>query len=64
MSMAGVAAREGNDTGLKDKAVLTKEDSTEHKDIQLMWITGEGLPPPIRCHSGVEGTAVGRLSRD
>lgn len=28
-----------------------------------MWITVVGLPPSIRCHSGVEGTKVDRLEK-
>jgi hypothetical protein len=61
--MVGAADGQGNDTELKDKTVQKKEDSAEQKDIQLLWITGEGLPPPMRCHLDLEGTEVGRLER-
>jgi hypothetical protein len=63
MLVAGVAACEGNDIGVKGKAVLTTKDSIEQRDIHLMWIIDEGIPPPIWCHSGAEGTAVDRLSK-
>jgi hypothetical protein len=61
--MAGAADGQGNDIELKDKTVQKKEDSAEHKDIQLLLITGDGLPPRMRCHLGLEGTEVERLER-
>lgn len=61
--MAEEEVGQGNDTEMMDLTVRDSIDFAEHRDMQLLWIKGEGLPPPIRYHPGLEGSQLGRLGR-